>query len=184
MKKIYNILILIISFILLTWIVYATVTVASSRKSYKLPWQWIKTWFYNSAHNVWANYLPEARFSFNTWSVWNWVVLDSVTWLYWQSNWITQWTKTWEDAKTYCANLILGWFTDWRLPSYIELSSILDLSKITPSINTIFFTSNNEHYWSSTTRVGNNTYAWVVNFDYSGIYYITKITRCYVRCLR
>ncbi|HKP57095.1 MAG TPA: DUF1566 domain-containing protein [Polyangiales bacterium] len=35
----------------------------------------------------------------------------------------------WEEAKVYCEELVLGGFTEWRLPSKIELESLLDLTR-------------------------------------------------------
>lgn len=184
MKNKHKILTVILGLILLSWLVYATL--ASNRKSTKLPWQWIPTWFHDPEHNVWVNYLPESRFSFYSWSiVWNWIVLDSITWLYWQSAWNAVWTTTWELAKTYCADLELLWFTDWRLPNYKELISIVDLSRVNPSIDYNYFSYNNiKSYWSSTTHSSFTGSAWNV-FFYNGNYsFSDKTEEKVVRCVR
>ncbi len=59
------------------------------------------------------------------------VVLDKVTGLTWQATVSTS-TYAWADAKAYCASLSLGGFKDWRLPSRIELVSIVDFTIAKP----------------------------------------------------
>lgn len=36
---------------------------------------------------------------------------------------------TWEQALTYCENLVLGVYSDWRLPNRNELQSLVDYSR-------------------------------------------------------
>lgn len=187
MNKYLKIITFIFLLLFTSLIVYATVTVASTRKSPKLPWQWVETWFYNSAHNVWISNVPESRFTCNSWTCNSsqtntWVVYDSITKLYWQS-WNPASTYLWSDADTYCNNLVLWWFSDWRLPNIKELLSILDYSRSNPIINTTYFSSNTNHFWSSTSW--NPTYYFYVEFIYgsfqqmyvSGTYYSARCTR-------
>ncbi len=136
---------------------------------------------YISDHAWWSN-----RFEFTSWSSawWTSIVRDKVTWLYWQSEWITQWKMNWDNAKTYCAGLSLWWYTDWRLPDYTELWSIVDLSKYYSSIDTTYFTANNNDYWSSTTTALSTSHAWVVNFYNGNTSYFNKTTNFDVRCIR
>lgn len=186
MKKIHKILIWIIWFILIIWLVYASDTVASNRKSNKIPWQWTPNTFYDDAHNVWTSYLPESRFSFDSWTSawWDSVILDSVTWLMWQSNWTLWWTITWDLANSYCADLELWWYTDWRLPTLKELLSIADLSRYSPSIDTTYFTAHSNYYWSSTTRASITINKWIVNFTYGTNSTSIRTNTFYVRCIR
>ncbi|ETR66637.1 MAG: hypothetical protein OMM_05555 [Candidatus Magnetoglobus multicellularis str. Araruama] len=60
-------------------------------------------------------------------------------------------SQTWQYAIDYCENLSIAMYTDWRLPEQKELISIVDYSRISPSINSVFVphTMANE-YWSST----------------------------------
>ncbi|MEK6545234.1 MAG: DUF1566 domain-containing protein [Nitrospinota bacterium] len=41
-----------------------------------------------------------------------------------------------ESAITYCEGLSLGGYNDWRLPSDMELMSIVNYGMYNPSINT------------------------------------------------
>jgi hypothetical protein len=39
---------------------------------------------------------------------------------------------TWDDAKTYCADSTHGGYDDWRLPTAIELVSLVDFTIASP----------------------------------------------------
>ena len=90
-----------------------------------------------------------------------------------------------DTAATYCANLALGGFTDWRLPSIDELMYIADRSKANPAMDTAYFQNVvSDYYWSSTTVVGYEYSAWVVYFYFGHDYWDTKSNSYYVRCVR
>jgi hypothetical protein len=91
----------------------------------------------------------------------------------------------WADAKTYCANLTLGGSSEWRLPTRIELESIVDYSKFNPALNTTAFPSTpSEFFWSSSPGADRTSNAWVVHFnDGSSGSYDTPFTNR-VRCVR
>ena len=54
---------------------------------------------------------------------------------------------------------------DWRMPDINELSSIVNLGRISPSIDTNYFpnTSSN-HYWSASPSASSSGYAWRIYF--------------------
>ncbi len=148
------------------WLVYATLTIASNRKSQKLPWQWTPRWYYDSKHHVWNNNLEETRFVFIKWSKWDtWIVKDSVTWLIWESKNIYGKLK-WGEAKKRCEWLEKWWYTGWRLPNIKELASLVDYSKYNPSINTKFFSIPADKHWSNTDYIYDSNNAWIVPFEY------------------
>ena len=55
-------------------------------------------------------------------------VSDNVTGLTWEAS-PPSTQGTWEDALSYCDGLSLGGFEDWRLPTRIEMTSVLDYSQ-------------------------------------------------------
>ena len=89
-------------------------------------------------------------------------VTDNVTGLMWQNGVLG--SKMQPDAIMYCTNLRLGCHSDWRLPSVIELFSIVDYGKTFPSINAIFSPPPSGVFWSSSLPPGSPNYAWSVDF--------------------
>ena len=64
-------------------------------------------------------------------------------------------TYTWKDALSYCENLILGSYYDWRIPTPKELERLVDLGSSSPAIDTTYFpNTNNGFYWTGTTCSG------------------------------
>lgn len=167
----------VVIFFLSVFVVYASVTVASSRKSWYLPWLWTYSWFYDSQHNVWSSNLPDTRFSFISWTAaWNEsIVLDSITGLYWQSEWITQWKMLHSESITYCDSLVLWWYSDWRLPNIQEMASLLDFSNQVNPFNSSFFTID-IRYWSSTIFKKNWTSHYYIDHAYWNIWSMTSDT--------
>lgn len=49
------------------------------------------------------------------------MIFDSKLKLYWQNDKTKAVAKTFEKAKSYCLNLNIGGFTDWRVPRVKEL---------------------------------------------------------------
>jgi len=142
------------------------------------------------------------------------IVTDHITGLMWQDNaealttikpWVTQanWNvqnyndTTGDTANTYCENLTLGGYSDWRLPTYEEFSNIIEFNRYTqPAINPIFenvvgistVINGNlySQYWSSTNKT-NTPYiisAWHVEFYDGELNYDNKDKLHLVRCVR
>ncbi len=60
--------------------------------------------------------------------------------------------RAWEPSIQYCENLVFAGHSDWKLPHNKELSSLVDLRKQKPAIDTDFFpdTDYKAYYWSRT----------------------------------
>jgi hypothetical protein len=110
-------------------------------------------------------------------------ITDNVTGLMWQKQ--DNGTKmTWANALTYCTSLSLGGHADWRLPSRMNLITIVNYGTLSPAINTTYFPSTqSSFYWPSTTYAGDTTYAWIVYFLVGTVYDLKTYTG-YARCVR
>ena len=63
--------------------------------------------------------------------------------------------------------------------------SIVDYGRVSPAIDTGYFPAcRSSYYWSSSTRVNNSYYAWMVCFYYGYVSYNIKPYAYYVRCVR
>jgi len=110
---------------------------------------------------------------------------DGVTMLMWQVL-TPPGNYTQAEALQYCAGLDVAGYTDWRLPSVVELVSIVDTGTYNPSINDLFFpgTPAVGFYWSSTPFAGDATNAWGVYFNNGYSDYNNASTAYSVRCVR
>ena len=112
-------------------------------------------------------------------------VYDHRTGLTWQrSTTLTEYT--WVDAKTHCGGLgtSLGG-SGWRLPTVKELQTIVDDSRVNPSIDpTAFPAASSYDFWSSSPLVGLSDAAWEVRFDKGNSYQWFVSSTYEVRCVR
>ena len=106
-------------------------------------------------------------------------VKDNVTGLVWQKT-VSASLYTLQQAQTYCGTLGLAG-GGWRLPSRIELISIVDFTKYNPAINTTFlpFTPNSNYMFSPFA----SSPAFDVDFDY-GFVQAGGAGSAFVRCVR
>ncbi len=76
---------------------------------------------------------------------------------------------------------------NWRVPTWAELISIMDISVVSPSINSAFFpntpTGAPARWWTSNSYLGNALAAWFVSFDSGGSDTNDKITLYKLRCV-
>ena len=138
------------------------------------------------------------------------IVTDHVTGLMWQDDaavisvskqWLTDanyatcsndktdpacFDTTGDTAATYCSELVMGGYEDWRLPTIAELQGIIDHGVIFKAMDSTFQNYDDEdHYWSSTSAVGDEDNAWSVSFDYGYVNSVfNKDHGDYVRCVR
>jgi len=111
-------------------------------------------------------------------------VTDNVTGLMWQQV-VPSATYTWANAVAYCPTLALAGHSSWRLPSRIELESIVDFGQSSPSINGTYFPSTpKDWFWSSSPVAGSPSYAWGVYFFNGSASYGVVSGAGYVRCVR
>jgi hypothetical protein len=116
-------------------------------------------------------------------------VTDNVTGLMWQQA-VPSARYTWANAVAYCPTLTLAGHSDWRLPTVIELVSIVDFGQVNPnpSINGTYFPNTPAQlFWSASPLAGSSSYAWNVAFVViaTGSTYDSDVSSTYyVRCVR
>jgi len=111
---------------------------------------------YSATHYVRA--VRSGQFSNNFVDNGDGTVTDTSTGLMWQQA-TAAGAYRWEEALSYCENLSLAGYNDWRLPDINELHSNVDYS-VLPSIDTTYFpnTETAVDYWSSTTSARDTDY--------------------------
>jgi hypothetical protein len=86
------------------------------------------------------------------------IAVDSITGLVWQRVPSLE-MMTWDRAREHCENLVLADAVDWRLPTRIELITIIDYGRPVPTIDEVTFPVQvdfDDHlapvtmYWTST----------------------------------
>lgn len=115
----------------------------------------------------------------------NGMVTDNNTKLVWQQAVPTE-TYDWEGAKSYCASLPLGGLTGWRVPTRVELDSLVDPEQSeAPVIHWAAFpnTSPNGWFWSSTAYPVQPTSGWVLTFEQGKVDAKPKTQKHHVRCV-
>ncbi len=111
-------------------------------------------------------------------------VTDDVTGLTWQRT-VNSNAMPWEDAKRYCACLTLDGDDGWRLPSRIELASLVDWTTASPSIDVVAFPSTtNENFWTSSVVTRDTDLVYLVFFLNGHTTYATPDYEYRARCVR
>jgi hypothetical protein len=138
---------------------------------------------------------PEPDFTDNS----NGTVTDNITGLMWEQKTDDggsrdkDTTLTWKDALAYCEDLVLGSYSDWKLPTPKELERIVDSSTSNPAVDTTYFpNTNNGFYWTGTTCVGCHKHkAFAYDFSDGRLYFGIKKEKKvevypehYTRCVR
>ncbi len=94
-------------------------------------------------------------------------------------------TYTWDDAVKYADNLTLGGYSDWRLPTYKELSLIANRGMADPAVDPFFFPNTvANNYWSSTEYSTSPGWFFIVKFSNGRGEWHNKTEKWYVRAVR
>ena len=95
-------------------------------------------------------------------------------------NWATATGTTCQALNT----ASFGGYTDWRLPTETELSTLPDYGRSSPAIDATFVNTATDYYWSSTSYAAVSTNAWLVYFSGGAVGAYVKAFSNYVRCVR
>jgi hypothetical protein len=133
-----------------------------------------------------------------TWAHWNTVepsafvdegdgtVKDTTTKLLWQKEYAPMLTRS--DALAYCEQLTLAGHCDWRLPTRIELSTLVDYGSAGTLLVAPVFGADGgtdpSGYWTASSYFGDPTKAWAVHFGLGLVFPSPLGSPLDVRCVR
>jgi hypothetical protein len=112
------------------------------------------------------------------------VTLDRITGLTWEAQPVNQ-DYSWADAKALCDAATTGGHQDWRLPTRIELISLLDVAVSEPAIDSSAFPGcESSLYWSSTPSAAFPNRYEAIDFQIGYSYADTAGELHFARCVR
>ncbi|HOW52486.1 MAG TPA: DUF1566 domain-containing protein [bacterium] len=98
------------------------------------------------------------------------------------------WTKeesatalTWQAALSYCEDLSYAGSANWRLPNIEELISLVNTDVKEPASD--FPGMGSYSFWSSTSKDGSSSDAWIIFFNTGGVADVAKTQEHAVRCV-
>jgi hypothetical protein len=93
-------------------------------------------------------------------------------------------SRTWEEAKSYCAGLSIAG-GGFRLPTFAELHSLVKIGQGAAAIDgTAFPNTAAQPFWTTSTENASLDWAWAVNFASGSVYEQRMSSRLRVRCVR
>ena len=112
-------------------------------------------------------------------------VHDNQTGLQWSGT-LAEGLVDYASAEKACQALDLAGHGDWRLPTRLELESILDLSRHKPAADPVFFgdTRTDDWYWTSSPCAWRSGASWCVDFGLGNVNLNFHYYRCFVRAVR
>ena len=118
------------------------------------------------------------------------IVKDKTTGLTWQQDFGER--LSWSDAGEYCSRLTIAGHCDWRVPTRMELLSLVDYGEfpvgLDGAINLEVFPMPIEYdlwgFWTSSQYPLDSVYAWRVQFRDGNSKFTFKTHDSYVRCVR
>jgi MYXO-CTERM domain-containing protein len=94
-------------------------------------------------------------------------------------------TYTYAAAVQHCASFSSAEAaTGWRLPSVIELMTLIDNGVDLPSINPFFSGTQSTNYWTATPTASATMLAWTVKFDFGEVIPLLMDSALPVKCVR
>jgi len=112
------------------------------------------------------------------------IVIDNKKNLMWQDN--IEATNE-EDiilGNTYCEELVLNGYIDWKLPNIKQLQSLIDQDGKEHLLNKTFQFFNEGDYYSNTPHVEDSSKHWYVNFKTGEVLFKDKENLASIRCVR
>jgi hypothetical protein len=93
-------------------------------------------------------------------------VTDTTTRLMWSKATLCDKEITQHAAVKLCAELDLAGHADWRIPTRVELLTLVDDTRSKPAIDAAAFPdTRSDWYWTGSEYAAVSSYAWIVDFD-------------------
>lgn len=94
--------------------------------------------------------------------------------------------RSWVIARELCMNRAVGGRKGWRLPTYNELTSLLDPAQTGPALppGHPFADIRSDGYWSASTSAFSGTHAVAADFNLGDVSMVAKSNGLWVRCVR
>lgn len=114
------------------------------------------------------------------------VVIDKVTGLIWERVILEgmPYKRRWQDSITYCEGVTTGGYSDWRLPTKIELESLVDITALPAIDPTAFPDTPSDVFWTSSPCAGAASSAWAIAFGGGDTQALGTTKGAYARCVR
>lgn len=113
------------------------------------------------------------------------IVTDTTAKIMWQDNLeSTQYLEDITMAQTYCENLILNGYIDWKMASIEQLETIIDIANKDVTIRKEFQYTTPTKYWSKSRFIKNKNQFWYVDFKTGIVKFDKKESKYTVRCIR
>lgn len=112
------------------------------------------------------------------------VVFDEQTGLMWQRTMVTQ---TARKAYEYCDSLSYGGYSDWRVPNFAELLSLVEMAQSTTAIDSTAFPDQNEAVWTPNTIDGGEDQGplgMIIDFQTGSLDYRETFESRKIKCVR
>ncbi len=112
--------------------------------------------------------------------------VDDKTSLVWQDNSAVMDNEmTYDEALSYCRDLKLDGFDDWRVPTVKEFYTIVDLGVNRPALKRGFEARIDDKFWTSTLSAKNpKKEAWRISMSFGEAEFYNKQRTYHVRCVR
>ena len=113
------------------------------------------------------------------------IVTDTTEKRMWQDNLeSTQYLEDITMAKTYCENLILNGYIDWKMATIEQLETLIDVTKKDITIQKEFQYTTPTKYWTKSKYVADSNQFWYVDFQTGSVNFDTRNHKYTVRCVR
>lgn len=91
---------------------------------------------------------------------------------------------SWAAAKDYCTALNLADINNWRLPSRLELLSLLNYDNPDNAYDSSHFDSEpTVAFWSGTVYDNMPSHVWIAQFGEGDMYCLMRVAQAHVRCV-